>query len=178
MNFLLDLITNIVAFFFGLTFLFRLFQVNYYNELVQQILALTEPPLNAIRNVFPIIWRIDLACLIVMAAIYALPVAIVTSTFSWILIPWGLLATGVLLTNLLTYALILVVIMSWIAPDARHPAAQLVHQLTAPILSPFRRLTSGLPLDISPIFALIAISLIKQLLLQQASNLGILSSIG
>ena len=52
------------------------------------------------------------------------------------------------------------VIVSWIAPGSHNPAAELAYQISEPLLAPFRRIVPNLGgLDISPIFAFIAINL-------------------
>ncbi|MDZ7825401.1 MAG: YggT family protein [Gammaproteobacteria bacterium] len=38
------------------------------------------------------------------------------------------------------WALIILVILSWVAPGNAHPAALLLHQITEPLVAPFRRL--------------------------------------
>lgn len=170
---LLQIGITIVSSFFAMSLLFRLFQVNYYNPLVQQIMAFTEPLLRLIRMVLPTIGRLDLASLLVLVLLYTLPVAWQSQSYEPIFLAWGLISAGLLLTNLLWFATILLVIMSWVAPSARHPAAELIVQLAAPLMAPFQRLMGGrLPLDISPIFVLIAISLVRSLLTSQGIELG------
>ena len=57
-------------------------------------------------------------------------------------------------------------ILSWVAPTSHNPAAVLVHQICEPILSPIRRVLPSLGgLDLSPIFAFIALRLIDMLLI-------------
>ena len=54
-------------------------------------------------------------------------------------------------------------ILSWVAPGSYNPGAQLVSQICEPLLAPFRKLLPNLGgLDISPIFAFIAINLIDR----------------
>ena len=169
---LVQLAINIAAFIFALSLLFRLMQVNYYNQLVQQILSFTEPVIRPLRTLLPVVWRLDLANIVFVSALFALPMALQIGGVTVWLIVWSLIATGLLVTNLLTYAIILMVIMSWVAPSARHPAAELIYQLTSPLLSPFRRFMSGLPLDLSPLFALLGIMLARRLLFEFAAEVG------
>ena len=56
-------------------------------------------------------------------------------------------------------------ILSWIAPQSYHPAARILNGISDPVLRPFRRLMPNLGgLDISPIFAILAISLAQRLI--------------
>lgn len=57
-------------------------------------------------------------------------------------------------------------ILSWVAPGSYNPGAQLVNQICEPFLAPFRKLLPNLGgLDISPIFAFIALKLIDMLVI-------------
>ena len=62
------------------------------------------------------------------------------------------------------FAMIISVILSWVAPNSYNPGAQLVNQICEPLLAPFRKLLPNLGgLDISPIFAFIALILVLTL---------------
>ena len=71
------------------------------------------------------------------------------------------------------FALIASVILSWVAPGSYNPAAQLINQICEPLLAPFRRLLPNLGgLDISPIFAFLALQLVNMLVIK---NLAVLT---
>ncbi|RCI67665.1 YggT family protein, partial [Pseudomonas aeruginosa] len=64
------------------------------------------------------------------------------------------------------FALIISVILSWVAPGSYNPGAQLVNQICEPLLMPFRKLLPNLGgLDLSPIFAFLALKLIDMLVI-------------
>ena len=53
--------------------------------------------------------------------------------------------------QLYTWALIIIVIISWVAPGSYHPGAQLLAQITEPLLAPIRRVLPPMGgLDLSP----------------------------
>lgn len=67
---------------------------------------------------------------------------------------------------LLSLAILLRVLFSWIDPDPRNPLVRLVYQVTEPILAPLRRyvpIVAGL--DITPMIALMLLELLRRLLL-------------
>ena len=65
------------------------------------------------------------------------------------------------LAHFFTFVIIAGALISWVSPDPRNPIVQAIHSISEPILSPFRRFTPALGgLDISPIFAIIALQLI------------------
>jgi len=68
------------------------------------------------------------------------------------------------------YSLVIIVraVVSWVQPDPRNPAVQILVLLTEPVLKPLRALVPPARLggiDISPILALVAIQILRYLLL-------------
>lgn len=59
-------------------------------------------------------------------------------------------------------------LMSWIIQDRSNEIKKLINNIASPILEPFRQIQykyiSNIPVDISPIFAIIAIKVIERLL--------------
>mgnify|MGYP001827188799 CR=1 FL=1 len=57
------------------------------------------------------------------------------------------------------------VILSWVGGRVQHPLIPLLYQLTEPVLRPFRRVLPPIAgIDLSPLFALIAIRFLLLLL--------------
>jgi YggT family protein len=79
------------------------------------------------------------------------------------LLVWSVIGVTSLFLKVFFFALIVSVILSWVAPGSYNPGAQLVNQICEPVLAPFRKLLPNLGgLDISPIFAFIAINLVDR----------------
>jgi YggT family protein len=58
------------------------------------------------------------------------------------------------------------VIMSWLNPDPYHPIAQFIFRTTEPILEPLRRVLPPVGMmDLSPLVALIGLSVIETIIL-------------
>ena len=56
------------------------------------------------------------------------------------------------------FAIIIRIVLSWVAPHVYNAATALIASLTDPILRPFRRLIPPIGgIDISPVFAIIAL---------------------
>lgn len=68
------------------------------------------------------------------------------------------------LLDVLTVIFIARVILSWVAPGSRNPAAQLLMQVTDPVLRPLQRFTIIGGLDLSPIIVLAGISAARRML--------------
>ncbi|MEZ4711028.1 MAG: YggT family protein [Caldilineaceae bacterium] len=80
---------------------------------------------------------------------------------------FGLLAQ---LVGLYTFVLLARILMSWIPNlDPYHPIAQLLYQITEPVLDPARRIIPPLGMiDISPIVVFIALGILQDVLRQLA----------
>ena len=71
-----------------------------------------------------------------------------------------------LLLNVFLFAIIVQVIMSWISPGTYSPVNSVLYSLTNPVLEPFRRLIPPLSgIDLSPLFALIALQVARMLIM-------------
>ncbi|WP_061240221.1 YggT family protein [Ectopseudomonas composti] len=150
-----------------LRFILQLVRADFYNPLSQFIVKATQPLLTPLRRIIPSFAGLDIASLI-LAILVQLLLMIVTLTlmgynvggFILQLLVWSLIGVTSLFLKVFFFALIISVILSWVAPGSYNPGAQLVNQICEPLLAPFRKLLPNLGgLDISPIFAFIAINL-------------------
>jgi YggT family protein len=163
---LLDLYITAVM----LRLLLQWVRADFYNPVCQFLIKVTNPALLPLRRVIPSIGRLDTASLVLMLALEFFSVWVVSRIGSAPLSPAGIAmfsVTKLLATLLVTYFFLIIanVILSWIAGRARHPVVPLVYQLTEPVLRPFRRIIPPIAgLDLSPVFALIAIRFLLLLL--------------
>ena len=91
-------------------------------------------------------------------------------------IAWTMLGMFSTIFDIYFVALIVMVIASWIAPHANHPALSLVMQLTEPVCEPARKLLPPMGgLDFSIILVFVAITMIDTYLVIRplAQMLGI-----
>ena len=150
-----------------LRFILQLVRADFYNPLSQFVVKATKPLLTPLRRIIPGFAGLDLASLI-LAILVQLVLMVVTLTllgysvggFILQLLVWSVIGVTSLFLKVFFFAMIISVILSWVAPGSYNPGAQLVNQICEPLLAPFRRLLPNLGgLDISPIFAFIAINL-------------------
>jgi YggT family protein len=152
-------------------FILQLVRANFYNPLCQFIVKATQPLLKPLRRVIPSMFGLDMSSLVLALIIQMVLIAVILTLkgfmVEWVLlVPWALIAIFSLFLNIIFYAMIISVILSWVAPGSHNPGAELVAQITEPVLAPFRRLIPNLGgLDISPIFAFIAIQLLQSWLI-------------
>lgn len=165
---LVNTLVNIYLFLMMLRFLLQASQADYYNPLSQSVVKITQPVVRPFQSVLgPVMGRFDLATLaagfvlkvVVMVALLQLAGVGMPRIDSLAIAGVTFLASTIL--DIYFYALIIMIILSWVAPRASHPGALLVMQLVEPIMSPVRRIIPPLGmLDLSPIVVFIGINLI------------------
>jgi len=151
-----------------LRFVLQLVRANFYNPLCQFIVKATQPLLKPLRRVIPSLFGLDMSSLVlailVQLALMALTLLLTygtTGNFVQLII--GVTA---LFLKIFFFAMIISVILSWVAPGSHNPGAELVNQICEPALAPFRRLLPNLGgLDISPILAFMVLKLLDMLVI-------------
>lgn len=153
-----------------LRFILQLVRADFYNPLSQFTVKATQPLLKPLRRLIPSIAGLDTASLVLAVLVQLLLMVVTLSLMSFNpisvipqLLVWSLIGVTSLFFKVFFFALIVSVILSWVAPDSYNPGAQLVNQLCEPLLAPFRKLLPNLGgLDLSPIFAFIALNLVDR----------------
>ena len=91
-----------------------------------------------------------------------------------LLLAWSALGVVGLVVNLYFFAILAMIIVSWVAAGSRHPAVTLLFQLTEPVMARFRRLLPDMGgLDFSPILVFILINVIQIALRHLAVAIGL-----
>jgi len=154
-----------------LRFILQLVRANFYNPLCQFAVKATQPLLKPLRRVIPSMFGLDMSSLVLALIVQMLLFAVILLLSGYkvdvlFLAPWALIGIFALFLKILFWAMIISVILSWVAPGSHNPGAELVQQITEPVLAPFRRIIPNLGgLDISPIFAFIALQLLQSWLI-------------
>ena len=178
--YLLQTVLNLALLAILLRFLLQLVRADFYNPVSQFLARITNPLVLPVRRVIPAYRGLDLSTLLLalllqMAAIVALlalnglgPPGVLT------LLVWSVLGIVGLLVNIYFFALLAMIILSWIAPGGRHPALLLLFQLTEPVMAPFRRMLPSMGgIDFSPILVFILIRVIQIALGHMAAAAGL-----
>ena len=153
-----------------LRFILQLVRADFYNPLSQFTVKATQPLLKPLRRFIPSIAGLDTASLVLAVLVQLLLMVVTLSLMGFNplsvipqLLVWSLIGVTSLFFKVFFFALIVSVILSWVAPGSHNPGAQLVNQLCEPLLAPFRKLLPNLGgLDLSPIFAFIALNLVDR----------------
>ncbi|MEH6565865.1 MAG: YggT family protein [Halopseudomonas sp.] len=155
-----------------LRFILQLVRADFYNPLSQFIVRATKPLLMPLRRIIPGYAGVDFASLVLALIIQLVLMAIIIKLMGYALpgilqlLAWSLVGITALFLKVFFFALIISVILSWVAPGSSNPAALLVNQLCEPVLAPIRKILPSMGgLDLSPIFAFIALNLLQMLVI-------------
>lgn len=155
-----------------LRFVLQLVRADFYNPLSQFAVRATQPLLKPLRRIIPSLFGLDMSSLVLailvqfllFALIFLLAVGSVSNPL--LLLVWSVIAITSLFLKIFFYALIISVILSWVAPGSHNPGAELVNQICEPALAPFRKILPNLGgLDISPILAFMVLKLLDMLVI-------------
>jgi YggT family protein len=149
-------------------FLLQWVRADFYNPVVQALVKITQPLVGPLQKIVPYTRRISLATLLIAMVVQMLLMAMVILLRGYALpdilslVMWSLISLADYILDILFFALIGSIILSWVAPHSYHPSVMLIRQLTEPLIMPVRRLLPSLGgLDFSPIVVFIVIHLIR-----------------
>jgi len=164
-----------------LRFLLQASRADFYNPVTQAIVKLTSPLVNPLRRIIPG-WRgLDFASLtlalllnslittlLILAAGYSLPNV-------GLIISWSAVGLFAFFLNIYYWAVVVSVIISFIAPFSGHPVMLIVHQLLDPVYKRLRKVVPAMGgLDFSPLFIFLGIKVLEILLIAPlAGGLGL-----
>jgi YggT family protein len=155
-------------------------RADFYNPISQFLVKITNPLVVPARRLIPGLGGIDLAslllavllqlaCIIAMLLLHGLGLPNI-----FILLAWSLLGVLSLLVNIYFFALLAMIILSWVAPGSNHPAIYLLHQITEPVMAPFRKALPPMGgMDFSPILVFILINVLQIALRHMAAGVGL-----
>ena len=177
--FLFKAILDIVSVAILITFFFRLLKVDYYNPIVQGMLRLVDIVTSRLRLLIKPIFSIDLASLLMVILFQALCFYVIglsgNASFTLVtMFSWSLFSVLLLGIRIAFWALILGIVISWVAPMSTHPAVRLLQQMSDQICKPFRRFLPPMGgLDFSPILAWLILQFLSRALINIAFGAGL-----
>ena len=169
---ILVFVLRFFSWFCLLRFLFQLSGANIYNPFVSAFAKVTNPVLQPLRRFLPKHRLIDfssgLVTLIANMLIVLLKTPIVMKIGAYhIPVIWGVVEALSATCWVYIIAIILSVLMSWIAPNVYSPATELARVLTEPILRPLRKFLPPMAgFDFSPMMATMGLFFVLFLLRQ------------
>jgi len=162
-----------------LRFILQLVRADFYNPLSQFIVRATHPLLKPLRKVIPSIAGLDLASLVLAIVVQLVLMALTLMLLGYgvdnplQLLVWSIIGVTALFLKVFFFALIISVILSWVAQVSHNPTAMLINQICEPLLAPIRRILPSMGgLDLSPIVAFLILNLIDMLVIR---NLAVMT---
>lgn len=150
-----------------LRFILQWSRADFYNPLSQLLVKITNPPLKPLRRFIPGWGGVDFAAIVLMIVLKVIEIGL-TSLIKGVSFSVGILILTAVselvgLAIMLFIAMIIVsVILSWVGQGSQNPMVGLLHQMTEPVLSPFRKIIPPLGgIDLSPILAIVSLQIIK-----------------
>jgi YggT family protein len=150
---------------FLLRVLLPLVRADSRNQLSQAVIRLTNPLVLPLRRVLPPVGKVDTASIVAL-----LIVQFATTATLWLMgaYPWvvalgqfvhiALLSLLLTILQFYTFAILLFILLSWIAPGTYSPGAALLSSLCEPILQPVRRIVPPIAgIDFSALFVVIGL---------------------
>lgn len=163
-----------------LRFLLQLVRADFYNPISQFLVKVTNPLVIPLRKVIPGFGGMDIASLL-LALVLQLAGIVALLLINGLGLPnillllaWSALGLVGLLVNIYFFALLAMIILSWIAPGSNNPAIYLLFQITEPVMAPFRKALPPMGgMDFSPILVFILINVIQIALRHMAAGIGL-----
>lgn len=163
-----------------LRFILQLSKADFYNPISQFLVKATAPVLQPLRRMIPGVMGLDVAALILAVALHMIATVSLLlvndlSMSTYVVLPlWAVLGCLNLMVKIYFAAIIASIVLSWVAPGSYNPGILLLHQITEPVMAPFRKLLPSMGgLDLSPIFVFIAINIVQIIITTMAASVGI-----
>ncbi|MFT7651104.1 MAG: YggT family protein [Limisphaerales bacterium] len=171
---ILTFIFSLLALLFWFRFLLQASKADRFNPISQAVIQASDKVCGPLRKVLPHISRIDLASLVfalltgmlfvVLRFVIGNPDGFAGVTLFPVLISgtvWSLYQ----LTQFFFFAIIIMIVASFIAPGNYNPALGLLQSMLDPVMGPIRRLIPPFgPFDLTPMLVLLAIYVVQNLL--------------
>jgi YggT family protein len=164
-----------------LRFLLQLVRADFYNPISQFIVKVTNPLVVPARKLIPGYAGVDIASLVLALLLQIIGIAAVFLIRYGALPSLGLLFMGgvlgviALLVKIYFFALLAMIILSWVAQGSNHPAIYLLFQITEPVMAPVRKLLPPMGgIDFSPILVFVLINVVQIALQHMAASVGVL----
>ncbi|MCZ6564563.1 MAG: YggT family protein [Gammaproteobacteria bacterium] len=166
LDFLIHILFTLYIYAVVIRILLGLTRADFYNPFSKFILSITNPALQPLRRWMPSIGRIDTAALLVIIALKFTELLIrgllvgkkIFLGSLFIPVFFGLID---LIINLYIFAILALVIISWIAPHMHaqnNPLISVLRSITEPLLRPARKLIPPIGmLDLSAMVVLITL---------------------
>jgi len=171
LTFIVKTLLDLYIITFILRFILQWVRADFRNPITQFFVRITNPLVIPARRLIPSVGGFDTA-LIVIVLLLELTITIVLINMTCMNEPNFIQVAGLTLLRIVyvtlrifLFVILVYVVLSWVNPGTYNPATNLLSSMAEPVLKPFRRLIPPIAgLDLSALFALIAIQALTMLL--------------
>ncbi|MCE2027728.1 YggT family protein [Sessilibacter corallicola] len=174
---LIQTLASLYLFLIVLRFLLQLARADFYNPISQAVVKYTNPALVPLRRIIPSLFGLDTACILLaifvgFVAIELNYLAVTQNIVNPLLaLAWAAIGVAAFTAKVIFFALIISIIVSFVAPQSFHPALVLINQLLDPIRAPFQKILPPMGgFDLSPILIILTIQIVEILLKAAAAQ--------
>lgn len=169
--FLFSLCFTLITFVLWARIALRYLRISALHPISQVVFSLTNPVINPIERLAPKLEkrfpRYDWATFLILIAVELIKFILIGVLFLGVLMPVPYLLAYTLADliiqpcNLLFYAILIRVIMSWVNPGWQHPFAEFLYVLTEPLLRLGRMIVPDISgFDFSPLLMMVILKII------------------
>ena len=182
-NLLIQTFFNLFILAVLLRLLLQLARADFFNPISQFLVKVTSPALTPLRRIVPGVGGIDMASIVLVLALQILGTVLLVLLRGYdipnplSMLIWALLGTAGMVINVYFVAILVSIVLSWVSPGSYNPIVLLLHQLTEPVMAPFRKVLPSMGgLDLSPIFVFLTINVLQIVLGHLAAASGLPSA--
>ena len=167
-----------------LRLLLQMAKADFYNPLSQFLVKATKPALQPLRRLVPGFLGIDFAAIVLALLVQMLGIFLLVQIYGVgvinpiQLVFWSVLGCLNIVVSIYFVAILVSIIVSWVAPGSYNPLVLLLHQLTEPVMKPFRKLLPPMGgIDLSPIFVFLSINVLQIIIKHLAATVGMIPAL-
>jgi YggT family protein len=165
---IVNTLSGLFLFVVVLRFLLQAVRADFYNPLSQFIVKLV-----------PGLGGYDIASLVLAVLVQLVAISLTLSVLGVWPLPilniaiWSVLGTAGVFLDLYFWGLLIIIIISWVAPNNPNPAIDLLKQIIEPVMKPIRKVMPDMGgLDLSPIIVIMVLRVAETLLGAVAKSTG------
>ena len=175
---LVNTLAGFYMFIVVLRFLLQAVRADFHNPISQFVVKATTPVLVPIRKMVPGFGGYDIAALVLLYILQCLAITASIAMVGWPIeisniAVWALLGSAGLFLKLYFWGLLIMIILSWVAPQSYNPAVLLLRQIIEPVMEPIRKRMPDMGgLDLSPMVIMLSIMVLEIIMKNIAVGTG------
>ncbi len=169
MNFLINIVFDLMIIVVILRLWLQLVRADFYNPVSQFVARASNPLIQPLRRVVPMLGSFDFASLVLALLLGAAKILTLSAVNSFAMAPLQIalfagLSVLAQTLDLIFWLVVIRALLSWFS-RGYNPMEAILHQLTEPLMAPIRRILPPMGgLDLSAMLLIIAIIFVQRLL--------------